>query len=180
MLMRKGETGWRLAAAVLAFPSAWRLAEKFGRPMHEIHGPVPGFGAGTRPAELIERMFDKLRPELPMIRWNWSLFGDDRLFHPESGHPDRPRFGDGTRADTIVFRVERQTLRKLPVSGDIVFTIRIYNDPVAALEAHPDAASIAVALLEQLEALSDEQRSYKGLALERRQLAQRFAEIATR
>ena len=25
---------WRLAAASLSFPSSWRLAEKFGRPMH--------------------------------------------------------------------------------------------------------------------------------------------------
>ncbi len=118
VLMRKGDAGWRLAAASLSFPSSWRLMEKFGRPMHEVHGPVPGFGAGTRNAELIERMFDNLRPEIAMIRWNWSLYGDDQLFHPESADPRGPRFGPGARAENIFLRVERQTLRKLPQSRD--------------------------------------------------------------
>src|SRR5690606_39242056 len=84
VLMRRGDSHWRLAAASLSFPSAWLLADKFGRPMHEVHGPVPGFAEGTRNAQLIERMFDNLRPEGGMIRWNWSLFGDGRLFHPDS------------------------------------------------------------------------------------------------
>src|SRR4051794_11701829 len=57
VLMRRGETGWRLAAASLSFPSSWSLREKFGRTIHEVHGPVPGFGGGSRNAELIARMF---------------------------------------------------------------------------------------------------------------------------
>lgn len=60
-LMRRGEDGWRLAAASLCFPSPWSLAGKFGRPVDEIHGPVPGFGPGSRPAGPIARMFDNLR-----------------------------------------------------------------------------------------------------------------------
>src|SRR3569623_1403273 len=120
VLMRRGENGWRLAAASLCFPSSWSLAEKFGRPIHEVHGPVPGFGGGTRNADLIARMFDNLRPETPVILWNWSLYGDDRLFHPDVGRPDERRFGDAARAEHIHLRSERQTLRRLPQSGDIV------------------------------------------------------------
>ncbi len=45
VLMRKVEGEHRLVAAALCFPSAWLLAEKFGRPMADIHEPVPGFGA---------------------------------------------------------------------------------------------------------------------------------------
>ena len=178
VLMRQSASGWRLAAASLSFPSAWSLREKFGLPMHEVHGPVPGFGAGTRPAELIDRMFSSMRPETPMLRWNWSLFGDDRLYHPESSHPGKPRFGDGPRADSVFFRIERQTIRKLPLSGDILFAIRIYIDPLAALEAHPDAAAIATALIGQLEALSDAERDYKGLTLEQTRVVARLREIA--
>src|SRR6218665_1014650 len=98
LLMRQGETGWRLAAGCLCFPSSWSLREKFGKPIDEIHGPVPGFGAGTRPAELIARMFGSLRPEMAMIRWNWSIYGDDRLPPPESAYPGPRRFGPGIRA----------------------------------------------------------------------------------
>ncbi|WP_421761913.1 heme-dependent oxidative N-demethylase family protein [Devosia sp.] len=178
VLLRRSENGWRLVAAALDFPSSWSLRAKFGRPMHEVHGPVPGFGVGTRNAAMIERMFDHLRVEMPVIRWNWSLFGDERLFHPEGGHPDQPRFGvDG---ESVYLRVERQTLRKLPVSGDILFTIRISVDPLAALTQHAEAATIATALIEQLEALSPEQVRYKGLRHDREALVARLSAMAGR
>lgn len=176
VLLRKGATGWRLVAAALAFPSSWVLAEKFGRPMHAIHDPVPGFGAGTRPAQLIERMFDNLRPEQPLIRWNWSLYGDNRLYHPDTLGPQTRRFGDdGSR---VFLRVERQTLRRLPDSRDIVFTIRIHLDPLERLAGHPEAARIVPTLIAQLAELTDEQAAYKGLTLERPRLLARLADLA--
>jgi hypothetical protein len=178
VLMRKDGAAWRLVAGALSFPSAWSLREKFGRPMHEVHGPVPEFGTGTRNAMMIERMFDHLRPEIPVIRWNWSIYGDDALYHPESADPARRRFGDGERPESVFMRVERQTLRKLPESGDILFTIRIAVDPLAALERHPDAAQIAAALIAQLTELSAEQLDYKGMTLERDRLVARLGEIA--
>lgn len=178
VLMRRGESGWRLAAASLSFPSSWRLKEKFGRPIHEVHGPVPGFGAGTRNDELIARMFDNMRSTTWMLRWNWSVYGDDALFHPHDSPPRR--FGPGARAENVFLRVERQTLRRLPVSGDIVFTIRIAVDPLAALERHSGAARIAAALIEQLEALDAAQLDYKGMTLERDRLVARLGEIAAR
>ena len=176
VILRKGAAGWRLVAAALAFPSSWVLAEKFGRPMHDIHAPVPGFGAGTRPALLIERMFDNMRPETPMIRWNWSLYGDDRLHHPDVAGPDTRRFGADMA--NVFLRVERQTLRRLPDSGDIVFTIRIYVDPLRTLEAQPDAGRIAGALAGQLLDLDPAQLDYKGLTLERDRLVERLGMLA--
>ena len=178
LLMRRGEGGWRLAAASLSFPSSWRLGEKLGRPIHEIHAPVPGFGPGTRNDELIARMFDNMRPETGMLRWNWSVYGDDALFHPHDSPPRR--FGPGARAENVFLRVERQTLRRLPASGDILFTIRVTVDPLAALERHSDAAMIAGALIAQLEALDAAELAYKGLALERDRLVARLGEIAAR
>ncbi len=178
VLMRKGREGWKVAAGALAFPSSWRLRDKLGLPMHHVHGPVPGFTEGTRNAGLIERMFDNLRADMPVIRWNWSLYGDDILHHPESGNPKARRFGAGETAESVFFRVERQTLRKLPVSGDILFTIRIYIDPIATLEKQPEAAAIAASLIAQVNALSDAELDYKGLTLERERLLERLARIA--
>ena len=177
VLMRKGPEGWKVAAGALAFPSSWRLREKLGLPMHQVHGPVPGFTEGTRNAGLIERMFDNLRSDMPVIRWNWSLYGDDVLHHPESGNPKARRFGDTETAESVFFRVERQTLRRLAVSGDILFTIRIYIDPIATLEKQPNAAAIARSLMEQITALSDAELDYKGLTVERDRLLARLARI---
>lgn len=178
VLMRRGESGWRLAAASLSFPSSWSLAEKFGRPIHEVHAPVPGFGGGTRNAELIARMFDNLRPETPVIRWNWSLYGDDRLFHPDVAGPRERRFGAGAPAEHVVLRSERQTLRRLPLSGDIVFTIKIAVDPLDDLERHSRGPQIAAALIAQLEALTDQQLAYKGMTAERERVIARLRQLA--
>jgi dimethylamine monooxygenase subunit A len=177
VLMRKSPEGWRLVAASLCFPSAWNLREKFGKPLHEVHGPVPNFNTGTRNAEMIERMFDNLRADQLVLRWNWSLYGDARLYHPASDHGMKRRFGDGDIAGRVTLRLERQTLRKLPKSGDILFAIRIYIDPLEVLETHPDGAALAGAIADQLAEMRDAEIKYKGLADERARLLERLAQI---
>ncbi|MER9403005.1 DUF3445 domain-containing protein [Mesorhizobium caraganae] len=175
ILMRRDDSGWRLAAGSLCFPSSWSLLEKFGRPLQEIHAPVPGFGPGTRPAELINRMFDGLQGQA-VERFNWSIQADDALYHPISNveridrATNRPsRFPDG---DVNAFiRVERQTLRKLPVSRDILFTIRIHLDPLKVLARHPDRATLAASFAAQLLALDEAQLDYKGMTSDRDRLA---------
>ena len=179
VLMRKAPEGWRLVAASLCFPSAWNLLEKFKRPLHEIHAPVPDFGEGTRNAGLIERMFDNLNPARSVLRWNWSLYGDDKLYHPLSDNGMKRRFGEGDDiTGRVTLRLERQTLRKLPQSGDILFTIRIYLDPLEALQSHAEGAVLARSIEQQIMAMTDEQIAYKGLADERARLCARLREIA--
>jgi len=176
ILMRRDERGWRLAAGSLCFPSSWSLREKFGKPLQEIHAPVPGFGPGTRPAELINRMFDGLQGQA-VERFNWSIQAGNALYHPLSNvqridrATNRPtRFPDGDVNAHAFVRVERQTLRKLPVSRDILFTIRIHLDPLAVLIRHPERASLAASFAEQLNALDQAQLDYKGMTADRDRL----------
>ena len=184
VLMRRGEDGWRLAAASLCFPSSWSLAEKFGRPLQDIHEPVPQFGRATRNAELIERMFDKLQGQA-VLRWNWSLQNNPSLYHPLSGLQRderavaRPsRFPGDDPVAAAFIRVERQTLRKLPRSGDILFTIRIFLDPMKRLAAHPDRAALASSFAAQLAALDESQLDYKGLTADRDRLVAALRALA--
>lgn len=178
VLMRYSPRGWRLVAASLCFPSAWNLQEKFGKPMHQIHHPVPGFGEGTRNAGLIDRMFDHLRVEQPVIRWNWSLYGNAKLYHPATDNQIKNRFGEGKVDGRVIMRLERQTLRKLPLSGDILFTIRIYCDPLEKLGYHRDGKMLATAIADQLTSMTEEQLGYKGLKGEIPRLLARLAEIS--
>ncbi|MBW8733185.1 MAG: DUF3445 domain-containing protein [Asticcacaulis sp.] len=179
VVLQKRDDGWTVTAGALAFPSSWRLSDKLGRPMHDVHGPVPGFNAGTRNAAMIERMFDNLKPELPVMRWNWSLYGDADLHHPEPGNSGR-RFGDGEVAEHVFLRLERQTLRRLPNSGAILFTIRIYIDALEALESHSDGPVIARALIAQIHELTPEQAAYKGLTNDRDALVRRLEGLAAK
>jgi hypothetical protein len=164
VIMHRGETGWRIAAAFVAFPSSWSLEEKFGRVMDDVHADVPGFQGGSRNAELINRMFDRLQPERSVERMNWSINWSNDLYTPkpktERTIPDLPPSGS-------FIRVERQTLRRLPISGDILFTIRIYLDPILALRSHPRKADLMRSMASQLEALTPEQVAYKGLGRHR-------------
>ncbi|MBZ9794978.1 heme-dependent oxidative N-demethylase family protein [Mesorhizobium sp. ES1-4] len=176
ILMRRDDSGWRLAAGSLCFPSSWALTEKFGKPLQQIHEPVPGFGPGTRPADLINRMFDGLQGQA-VERYNWSIQSGDALYHPLSNveridrATSRPtRFPDGDVKAHAFIRVERQTLRKLPASRDILFTIRIHLDPIAVLARHPDRSTLAASFAAQLDALDSAQLDYKGLTSDRDRL----------
>ena len=175
IMMRQDDTGWRLAAGALCFPSSWSLTEKFGKLMQDIHQPVPGFGPGTRSADLINRMFDRLHQ--PVERFNWSIQAGDALYHPLStiARIDRAtnrssKFPDIEAAARAFIRVERQTLRKLPVSRDILFTIRIHLDPIALLARHPDRAALCAGFAAQLGELEEAQLDYKGLTADRDRL----------
>jgi hypothetical protein len=172
VIMVKRDAGWSIAAAHLSFPSSWSLAEKFNRPMEQVHEHVPDFQAGTRNAVMINRIFDNLAPGLPAERFNWSINWREKLFHPETGR------NDAAEPDEAVVRVERQTLTKLPNTGAIVFTIRIYLDPVTVFQQHPDGRRLALALAEQLEALTEPQLRYKGLDRQRPRLVARLRQDA--
>ncbi len=178
LLMRKSPEGWRLVAASLCFPSAWNLGEKIGKPLHAIHQPVPGFGKDTRNDGLIGRMFDNLRPERPVMRWNWSLYGEAKLYFPAINNQIKNRFGEGKIAENVTLRIERQTLRKLPRSGDIIFTVRIHLNPLERLETHPDGAALARAIADQVSAMTADELHYKGLTDEREKLLARLMLLA--
>lgn len=176
-LMRRGDDGYRLAAAALCFPSSWSLAEKFGRPMDAIHAPVPGYGDRLGPR--INRIFDNLSVEQPVWRINWSVYDTPDLYHPTAKrlHGNARPDGSGLLGNLFI-RVERQTLRRLHVSGDILFTIKVYHDPLEGLSSHPEGAALAAGLREQLLALDDDQLDYKGLVEHRDAFAAALSEIA--
>jgi len=179
VLMRRSGEGWRLAAACLCFPASWSLAEKFSQPMDAIHANVPGW-AGQM-ATRVARIFDNLQDDEPVWRLNWSI---DDGYEP---HRPMPKGGPRSwrdRPDAVAglahVRVERQTLLKSSSTGDILFTIRTYIDPLGAFADHPDGAVLASALSEQLAALTESQLAYKGIKADREALLRALAPLAGR
>ncbi len=75
-------------------------------------------------------------------------------------------------------RVERQTLRRLPRSGNVLFTVHIHVDPITAFAKHPEGAHLAAGLRKQLLALNEDQLAYKGLTAERNRIAATLADLA--
>ena len=71
---------YHLVGASLCFPTRWRLADKIGRPLNEIHAPIPGYAEQL--ATTMDKFFDRLKVEKPVWRLNWSLMDDPALFQP--------------------------------------------------------------------------------------------------
>jgi hypothetical protein len=157
-LMQRGDAGYRLVAALLCFPAHWRLADKLGRPLQVIHEPVPGFG--ERLADPVDRFFANVQVARPVWRVNWSLVDAPTLFRPPE-HRGNPRPISAEQAGRQLWlRVERQTLRRLPRSGDVVFGIHTYVDP---LEDAIDSPQAAQALAARIREMPDAMARYKSI-----------------
>lgn len=133
LLIRDGEGLWRLEAASLCAPTFWRLSEKLGEPLSGLHGPVPG--ANPDMVGRIHRMFDALRPGQVLERFNWTVQPGTARFTPDQAPykvvaAEMPEAG---ALDALWFRVERQTISKLPQTGAMLFTIRVAIDPLRAV-----------------------------------------------
>ena len=149
---------WVLVAAALAFPAHWVLAEKMGRPLAGIHQPVPHY------EELLERPMDRFFTGMKVgpvsHRWNWSVVTTDRLFTPHRMR--RTPLAPGAGIDEIFIRMESQTLRKLAMTGHVLFTIRTYVEPLSRWAGIPGALDT---LVDMLDGMTPQMRDYKGVDL---------------
>ncbi len=162
VLMQRVAGDFKLTAACICFPSGWNLTEKVGHSVSHIHLPVPDLNNRIGPS--IDRFFDNLNPSKKVQRFNWGIFDDDALFQPEWKRQERPPstpITTETIGDNFFFRVERQTLQRLPGSEDILFTIRIFNTALSELTEDPERASI---LHHSLKTMPDPMRRYKAVA----------------
>jgi len=155
VVMERDAAGWRVSAIVLCQPTFFSIDEAFGRDLAALHDPVPG---GAELAGRTARIFDHLAPGAVLERFNWTLQHGAERFTP-SAEPLRARVAAfGAKAgEGLHVRVERQTIRRLPQTGAIVFTIRVSLDPLSALPA-PERPLIA----EAWRTASGEARAYKG------------------
>lgn len=174
-LMRPGPEGYVLVAASLCFPARWELAEKLGQPMMRIHERVSGYA--EKLGKPVDRFFEHLRVDKPIQRLNWSILDDPALF--QTGGKFRTAEEAGITPENagsrIWLRVERQTLRRLPRSGDILFTIRTFVDPLSALEGRPD---LAAGLRSSIAEMPEGMQLYKSLPPFRDALDRYLARVA--
>lgn len=117
-----------LTGAVLCFPASWTLAQKIGRPLTGIHVPVKGYAGDL--ARRVQRLFDAIRPEQPLMRYNALLYADPTLHQPRREEEVRTR---PPASEKVFLRSERQCLLRLPVTGAVLFSIHTFVVRVADL-----------------------------------------------
>lgn len=154
-VMAPGPQGHQLVAASLCFPGRWRLADKMGRPMSEIHATVPRYATDVGVAA--DRVLARLGPGRVVERFNWSVMDDATLFQP-SGHGRSHEPPAAIDLD-VVLRTERQTLRGL-TDGSVLFGIRTRVRTFDELAGRPDFCG---ELADSLRRLPDDVVDYKSL-----------------
>eukprot|EP01006_Ploeotia_vitrea_P010425 TRINITY_DN27075_c0_g1_i1.p1 TRINITY_DN27075_c0_g1~~TRINITY_DN27075_c0_g1_i1.p1 ORF type:complete len:382 (-),score=23.73 TRINITY_DN27075_c0_g1_i1:60-1127(-) len=131
---------YKLVAAAVLFPMRWSLRSKFGQGISGIHAPAPPFA--NHLVSKVNSLLKRLKPENPIWRANWTiannLDGPLDLYNPPETQRDLTETPATVEdAGKLAFREEYQTLRKLPVSGAIVFSVRSIQRDLKAFECQP-------------------------------------------
>ena len=133
MIPREGK--YYLGAASLCAPSNWSLKEKFNLSLMEVHHEVPSYKAKI--GSKVNKIFANLPSGRIFQRFNWSIYEDAELFHPAKSKKEIKRsdlINQENAGERLFLRVERQTIRRLPESSSIVFTIRVHIDPLSSIQ----------------------------------------------
>lgn len=125
---------YRLVGAAVAWPSDWRPRDKIGLALTALHAPITGYAEQL--AAGVDRFMAGLQPGDIFGRCNWFIAPT-----PErrwlADRPAAEAFAHVTpenAGETLFVRCERQTLRRLPQTGAIVFTIGIYVSSLGRLD----------------------------------------------
>ncbi len=141
----------------VCFPNRWDLRSKLGRTMAEVHAPVAGLNDQLEVN--IDQFLARLRPDRPFWRLGWGIIDVADGYTPTDGTaPERPTDPDPS---TMFVRVERETLRRFPDTGCVLFTIRTH---VASLSAVSSDPALATPLASALSAMNPGIREYKDLS----------------
>lgn len=170
-IMIEGQDGqYYLRAGSILLAGFWKLEDKLGMSLPQIHnsGDVPHYQ--TKLQASMDRYISKLKVDKPIVRNNYFIQNDASLpwsksigeEFPAEGHHEPIGWDAATTIPTIHdlhFRSERQSLRRLPRSKAILFTIRTYIHPIVDLVKEPNVPG---RLASAVRSWDEDVRRYKG------------------
>jgi hypothetical protein len=139
IIMAKRDGEWKLIALSLCSPTFFNADYALGKSLHLLHEPIPT--GDFKLSDRIARIFDNLKPDNILERFNWTVQWSDKRYTPD-GSFMRKMADDGDINDAAAMlyeRVERQTIRLLPETGALLFTIRIRLTKVRDILQDSDA-----------------------------------------
>ena len=138
-----------LEAYVCCCPSGFDPAEKLGKRLANIHGPVPGYP--TKLEASMDRFFSRLEVGKYVRRVNWAITTIPELYTagPGTNHAhegDKVEEMEEIDADKTFLRCERQTLHRLPKSQGMVFAFKTYLYPIKDIKEEGKGEELAEAI----------------------------------
>jgi hypothetical protein len=137
-VLQRVDGAWVLTAGVVCFPSHWTVGDKVGLPLEGVHAPVAHYGDELR--DKVDRFHERLTVDRPAWRRNWFVNPTSELHLPAYGHQMHIVDSIDPDGSPMWIRSEYQTLRRLPQTDAILFTIRVQRAPLGVLRQRPDLA----------------------------------------
>jgi hypothetical protein len=135
-----------MAAAHLCLPSSWWPEEKIGKPLREIHAPIPGMNL-----DLSSKLVDTMINHGPFERFVWSIIYEPRY----NFHPSLPRKEFDSDTKEVFIKVERQMTVGFPQVQASLFILR--QELILPHEI------IYRELYQACKNMSPDERTYKGV-----------------
>lgn len=185
LLEERGET-IQITAASNAYSSSGRLVGSVGHEVEWAHEPVPQLTRklGGR----INRVLRSIHAAAPCERFNWQITPIATVFFP---HDDPHAANAAAMREVLVelrrdparageflwIRVERQTLRRLPDSNAVAFSLHTYSDPLSSIQSDVESVRAIWTLLNNY---SEERWKYSEMDIVREPLMTWLEAAATR
>ncbi|KAJ8119574.1 hypothetical protein ONZ43_g3502 [Nemania bipapillata] len=145
--LRDPDTGYYVfRAGIICSALGWNVASKIGLKLHEIHQPIPDY---HKMQFSMDRFFSKMPTNKPIQRGSWGLEVDQPLYMPPGDPHEAYRdFQDANLTRSrLHLRVDWQTLRRMPLSGGIVFNFKALFTPIEAFRDEPYVPSLILQVL---------------------------------
>ncbi|KAF4971872.1 hypothetical protein FZEAL_9729 [Fusarium zealandicum] len=150
LTLRNPETGrYCFRAGIICSSVGWKLSHKIGLGLPEIHEPVPDYKEKMEFS--MDRYFTRMPTDSPIQRGSWGLEVGQPLYLPVE-HPDfshRESQNPSLSRDEVHLRVDWQTLRRLPLSGSIVFNFKALFTPMSEFRDEPYIPSLVLKVLDE-------------------------------
>lgn len=149
-MLRDPATGiYSFRAGIICSSLGWNVGSKIGLKLHEIHAPIPDYKEKMQFS--MDRYFAKKPTDKPIQRGSWGLEIDEPLFMPP-GDPHeglREAQDPSHTLDRCHLRVDWQTLRRLPLSGSVIFNFKALFTPVTEFRDEPYIPSLLLKVLKE-------------------------------
>ncbi|KAK3069184.1 hypothetical protein LTR53_012679 [Teratosphaeriaceae sp. CCFEE 6253] len=150
IMLRDPKTGiYSFRAGIICSSLGWNLGSKIGLKLSEIHAPIPDYKEKMQFS--MDRYFSKKPTEKAIQRGSWGLEIDEPLFMPPNDPHEKLREAqDPTHTvDRCHLRVDWQTLRRLPLSGAVVFNFKAVFTPVMEFRDEPHIPALILKVLKE-------------------------------
>ncbi|TWU70680.1 hypothetical protein ED733_000270 [Metarhizium rileyi] len=145
-LLHETPEGHMCVAFMCCFPSGFDPSQKFGNLLKDIHTPVPSY---AKIGSSMERFFSKLQVGKGVKRLNWSVQTNSDLY--TLGNHIKEDETEVTPEDSIdvnqtYFRVELQTLTRLPKTRAVLFSFKTYLYSIRQIKEQGSGPELADAI----------------------------------